>query len=69
LRGEDAASDELLLVCSGEERGTAAAAGAAAGSGWAAWEGEEQEMSSLQESTALIPYVRSSIFTLIELRG
>jgi hypothetical protein len=32
-------------------------------------EGEEQEISNLQESTALIPDVSSSIFTLIELRG
>ena len=54
----------------GEAAGAAAAAAlAAAGSGWAAWEGEEQEISSLQESTTLIPDVRSSIFTLIELRG
>ena len=30
LRGEDAASDELLLVRSGEEGGTEGAAGAAA---------------------------------------
>ena len=30
LRGEDAASDELLLVCSGEEGGAEGAAGAAA---------------------------------------
>ena len=35
----------------------------------AAWEGEVQEMSNLQESTARIPDVRSSILTLIELRG
>ena len=52
--------------------GAAAAALAAAGGGWAAtsaWEGEEQEISNLQEITALIPDVRSSIFTLIELRG
>ena len=49
--------------------GAAAAALVAAGSGWAAWEGEEQEMSNLQESTNLIPVVRSSILTLIELRG
>ena len=73
LRGEDAASDELL-VCSGEEGGAEGAAGAAAlavagGGLTAAWEGEEQEMSNLQESTALIPDVRSSILTLIELRG
>ena len=50
----------------------AAAALAAGGGGWAAtaaWEGEEQEISNLQESTARIPDVRSSIFTLIELRG
>ena len=50
----------------------AAAALAAGGGGWAAtaaWEGEEQEISNLQESTALIPDVSSSIFTLIELRG
>ena len=57
----------------GEGNGEGEAAGvatlAAAGSGWAAWEGEEQEISSLQESTTLIPDVRSSIFTLIELRG
>ena len=76
LRGEDAASDELLLVCKGEEGGTGAAAGAAAlaatgatAVATAAWEGEEQEISNLQESTALIPVVRSSILTLIELRG
>ena len=30
LRGEDAVSDELLLVCSGEEGGAEGAAGAAA---------------------------------------
>ena len=52
----------------------AAAAGAAAaiGGGWAAtsaWEGKEREISNLQESTALIPVVRSSILNLIELRG
>ena len=77
LHGEDAASD-----CSGEEGGrgaaavaaalTAAAALAATGAAaaaTAAWEGEEQEISSLQKSTALIPDVSSSIFTLIELRG
>ena len=49
-----------------------AAALAAGGGGWAAteaWEGEEQEISNLQESTARIPDVRSSILTLIELRG
>ena len=72
LRGEDAASDELLLVRSGEEGGTEGAAGAAALAAAvlaAAWEGEVQEMSNLQESMALIPDVRSSIFTLIELRG
>ena len=90
LRGEDAASDELLLVRSGEEGGVEGAAGAAALAATAAlaaaaaltaaaaalaavlaaaWEGEVQEMSNLQESTALIPDVRSSIFTLIELRG
>ena len=61
--------------CSGEEGGTEGAAGAAAlaaGGGWAAtssWEGEEQEISNLQESTARVPVVRSSILTLIELRG
>ena len=61
--------------CSGEESGRGAAAGAAAlaatgaaAAATAAWEGEEQ-MSNLQDSTALIPDVRSSIFTLIELRG
>ena len=73
MRGEDAASDELPLVCSGEEGGVEGAAGAAALAAaaalTAAWEGEVQEMSNLQESTALIPDVRSSIFTLIELRG
>ena len=76
LRGEEAASDELLLVCAGEEGGVEAAAGAAAlaatgaaAAATAAWEGEEQEISSLQKSTALIPDVSSSIFTLIELRG
>jgi len=85
LRGEDAASDELLLVCSGEEGGVEGAAGAAALAAAAAltaaaaalaaavlaaaWEGEVQEMSNLQESTARIPDVRSSILTLIELRG
>jgi len=57
----------------GEAAGAAAAAAlAAGGGGWAAtsaWEGEEQEISNLQESTALIPVVRSSILTLIELRG
>jgi len=50
----------------------AAAGAAAAGGGWAAsraWEGEEQEISNLQESTARIPVVISSILTLIELRG
>ena len=71
--------------CSGEEGGVEGAAGAAALAAAAAltaaaaalaaavlaaaWEGEEQEMSNLQDSTALIPDVRSSIFTLIELRG
>ena len=75
----------MLLVCSGEEGGvegaagaaalataaalTAAAAALAAAVLAAAWEGEMQEMSNLQESTALIPDVSSSIFTLIELRG
>ena len=60
----------------GEEGGRGAAAGAAAlaatgaaAAATAAWEGEEQEISSLQESTAMIPDVSSSIFTLIELRG
>ena len=66
------------LVCSGEEGGRGAAAGAAAltaaaalaatgaaAAATAAWEGEEKEISSLQESTALIPDVSSSIFTLI----
>ena len=65
-------------VCSGEEGGVEGAAGAAALAAAAAltatvlaaaWEGEVQEMSNLQESTALIPDVRSSILTLIELRG
>ena len=65
--------------CSGEEGGVEGAAGAAALTAAAAalaaavlvaaWEGEVQEMSNLQESTALIPDVRSSILTLIELRG
>ena len=63
--------------CSGEEGGMRAATGVAAlaatgvalAAAAAAWEGEEQEISSLQESTALIPDVSSSIFTLIELRG
>ena len=41
---------------------------AAAGSGWAAWEGEEQEISSLQESTALIPDVSNSMVTLMDER-
>ena len=49
--------------------GAAAAATGAAAAATAAWEGEVQEISSLQESTALISDVRSSIFTLIELRG
>ena len=49
--------------------GAAAAATGAAAAATAAWEGEEQEISSLQESMALIPDVGSSIFTLIELRG
>ena len=45
LRGEGAASDELLLVCSGEEGGVegaadAAALAAAAAVLAAAWEGE-----------------------------
>jgi hypothetical protein len=73
LRGEGEGNGE-------EEAAGAAAAVAAAGAaaataavgGWAATaasEGEEQEISNLQESTALIPDVSSSIFTLIELRG
>ena len=60
----------------GEAAGAAAAkAGAAAatalaavGSGWAAWEGEKQEISSLQESTALIPDVSNSMVTLMDER-
>ena len=65
LRGEDATSEELLLVCSSEEGETRAAAGAAALAATSAtaaataalavaatWEGEEQEISNLQESTA-----------------
>ena len=81
LRGEDAASDELLLVCSGKEGGRGAAAGAAAltavaalaatgaaAAATAAWEGEEQEISSLQESTALIPDVSNSMVTLMDER-
>ena len=67
LRGEEEGKGEAA----GGAAAAAAAAGAAAvaaalaagGGGWAAtWEGEEQEMSNLQESTALIPDVRSSIF-------
>ena len=46
----------------------AAAALAAGGSGWAAWEGEEQEISSPQESTALIPDVSNSMVTLMDER-
>jgi len=60
----------------GEAAGVAAAGGgggvATAAGGWAAsraWEGEEQEISNLQESTTRIPVVRSSSFTFIELRG
>ena len=34
----------------------------------AAWEGEEQEISSLQESTALIPDVSNSMVTLMDER-
>ena len=75
LRGEDAASDELLLVCSGKEGGRGAAVGAvalaatgAAAATTAAWEGEEQEISSLQESTALIPDVSNSMVTLMDER-
>ena len=52
----------------GEAAGAAAAALASAGSGWAAWEGEEQEISSLQESTALIPDVCNSMVTLMDER-
>jgi len=53
----------------GEAAGAAAAAAlAAAGSGWAAWEGEEQEISSLQKSTALIPDVSNSMVTLMDER-
>ena len=69
---------QTSFVCSGEEGGVEGAAGAAALAAAAAalaaavlaaaWEGEVQEMSNLQESTALIPDVRSSILTLIELR-
>jgi hypothetical protein len=63
LREEEAAS--------GEEGWAGAAAGAAAADVAlaGAWEGKEQEMSNLQDSTTLILVVRSSIFTLIELRG
>ena len=66
------------LVCSEKEGGRETAAGAAAltaaatlaatsaaAAATGAWEGEELEISSLQESTALIPDVSSSIFTLI----
>ena len=77
LRGEgegngegEAAGAAAAVAAAGAA--AAAAALAAGGGGWAAtaaWEGEEQEISNLQESTALIPDVRSSIFTLIELRG
>ena len=48
-----------------------AAAAAAAGGGWAAaraWEGEEQEISNLQESTARIPDVSNSMVTLMDER-
>ena len=65
LRGEGEGNGE------GEAADAAAAAGAvaalaAAGSGWAAWEGEEQEISSIQESTALIPDVSNSMVTLMD---
>ena len=66
---EEAAGAAAAVAVAGA---AAAAALAAGGGGWAAttaWEGEEQEISNIQESTALIPDVRSSIFTLIELRG
>ena len=78
-REEEAAGAAAAVVAAGAAAAAAAAAGAAAaaalaagGGGWAAtaaWEGEEQEISNLQESTARIPDVRSSILTLIELRG
>jgi len=60
---------------SGEEGGIRAAASAAAlaatstaAAATAAWEGEEQELSSLQESTALIPDVSNSMVTLMDER-
>ena len=68
LRGEGEGNGEGEAA-GGAAAAQAAAALAAAGSGWAAWEGEEQEISSLQKSMALILDVRSSIFTLIEPRG
>ena len=60
---------------SGEDEGIRAAASAAAlaatstaAAATAAWEGEEQELSSLQESTALIPDVSNSMVTLMDER-
>jgi len=59
LRGEEAASDELLLACSGEEGRTEAAGVVAAC--WelrGAWEGIEQEMFRLQYIVAVILVIR-----------
>ena len=66
---EAAAGAAALTAASALAAAAALAATGAAAAATAAWEGEEQEISSLQESTALIPDVSSSIFTLIELRG
>jgi hypothetical protein len=56
-----------MRVCTGEE-GWAGPTGVPA-AGWGpmeAWEGDEQEMFSLQDRTALIPDVRNRTLILIE---
>ena len=75
LRGEEEGKGEAAggAAAAAAAAGAAAAAALAAGGGGRAatssWEGEEQEISNLQESTTRIPVVRSSILTPIELRG
>jgi hypothetical protein len=67
LRGEEAASDELLLVCAGEEGRVGTAGVLAAGRGpREAWEVDEEEIFRLQDRTALISLVRNRTLTLIE---
>ena len=52
----------------GAAAGAAALAATGAAAATAAWEGEEQEISNLQESTALIPDVSNSMVTLMDER-